>query len=135
MPSISDIRSPPWQRGSWHGRFLSIDGTHATDFSEDEIDELLAYANTGLGWDGDEAGILRLKDGRIVSWESSWGPTGDGFHMGAYGGDADICFAETLEMSLRGLSEGSLDLLASQLPPHVNSVIRLAGGKSYEPLP
>jgi len=101
----------PWHRGQWDGQFLSLDGASAADFTEDDIDEVLGYGDTGEGWDGESAGIVLLKDGRYVAWESNWGPTGSGFSCDAYGGEADIAFAQTAGRALEYLSEKSRELI------------------------
>lgn len=59
----------------------------------------------------ESAGIVELVDGRYVAWESSWGPTGSGFHPDAYGGTADILFAATEEAARGALSEKARELL------------------------
>lgn len=95
----------PFSRGDWHGRLVSLDGTPADDFAEDALDELIAAGESPPGWDGDCAGVARLKDGRVVGWETNWGPTGDGFSEDAYGGDAAIYFGASVEIVMRlGLS-------------------------------
>lgn len=97
----------PFNRCSWHGKLVSLDGTSTEpDFAEEDLDELLAAGSTNpKDWDGDVAGIARLRDGRFVGWETNWGPTGDGFSEDAYGGDADIYFGASFEAVLwRGLS-------------------------------
>lgn len=82
-----------WSSANWHGEFKSINGAPAGAFSESEIAEVLYQADTGDDWDGKCAAVLRLKDGRLVAYETWWGPTGDGFCEDAYGGDADVYFA------------------------------------------
>lgn len=101
----------PWDRYSWHGEFVSLDGAATGDFTRDDIDALLAYGTSGDEWDGETAGIVRLKDGRFVSWESSYGPTGDGFSEDAYGGDTDIWFATTAGTALEKISECGREIL------------------------
>ena len=101
----------PLDRGSWDGRLISLDGASTDDFVDTELDEILAYGETAPGWDGNAAGVLRLKDGRFVAWESDWGPTGSGFSADAYGGTADIAFAHTPGKCLEYLSEKSRELL------------------------
>jgi len=101
----------PWSRGEWHGEFVSLDGAAIDDFGESDVDAVLAYGDTGDGWDGESAGIARLRDGRFISWESNWGPTGSGFSADAYGGDADIWFATTAGAALEKISERGRELL------------------------
>jgi hypothetical protein len=106
------VTAKPWARGEWHGLFVSVDGTATDDFTEADIDHLVVFGTTPSDeWDGDEAGVVLLRDGRYASWESSWGPTGSGFSADAYGGEADIFFAATLPLALSPLSERSLELL------------------------
>jgi len=100
MPGVN-----PFSRTDWHGRFVSLDDTSTQDFKEDDMDELLAAGETPKDWDGQVAGVCRLKDGRYVGWETNWGPTGSGFCQDAYGGDADIYVGATLEVVMwQGLS-------------------------------
>ncbi len=109
----------PFRRSgtSWHGRLRSVDGTAVDDFDWEDVAEMLAHYATsdpdgGKVWDGDALGLIRLKDGRFVTWETTWGPTGDGFHEDAYGGEADVIFASTFEAALRfGLTEDGRRLL------------------------
>lgn len=110
--TLSELYDVPWARGSWCGSFVSLDGTPATDFTEPDIARLVAYGSTDDDWDGESAGIVQLKDGRFVSWESTWGPTGSGFHGDAYGGDADIWFGATDEIVRRQISERGRELFA-----------------------
>lgn len=107
---IDVLYDVPWTRGCWHGNFVSLDGTSTTDFVRADIARLIAYGSTEDDWDGESAGIVQLKDGRFVSWESTWGPTGSGFHRDAYGGDADIWFGATDEVVRRQISERGREL-------------------------
>jgi hypothetical protein len=109
--TIDQLSDVPWDRYQWHGNFVSADGAPTDDFKRDDVDTLLAYGSTPDGWDGSSAGVVRLKDGRIVAWESGWGPTGSGFCEDAYGGDADIIMAHTVEAALPHISEASRELL------------------------
>ena len=85
--------------GYWHGRAISLDGTAATlPVSEADVAEVLFDYDSGGRWDGDCCAVVRLKDGRLVAWESWWGPTGTGFLEDAYGGDTDIYFATDLRL-------------------------------------
>ena len=103
----------PWARGTWHGHWVSIDGCDATGFEPGADNELLvvAYGDSGSGWDGNAAGIVLLKDGRYCAWESKWGPTGSGFYDDAYGGDADVGFATSLRAAERYISERAREYL------------------------
>lgn len=49
-------------------------------------------------YDGTSAAVFQLKDGRFVAFETFHGPTGDGFHEDAYGGDATLFFASDLRV-------------------------------------
>jgi hypothetical protein len=77
-----------------HGGLHSFDGAAATTFTESDVAEVLYHGHSGEDWDGTEAAVIRLNDGRIVAWESVWGPTGSGFCEDAYGGDAEVWFAK-----------------------------------------
>lgn len=108
---IDSISDTPWTRHEWSGGLVSIDGCDAHDFTRDDVDRVIAYGDTGKGWDGRSAGIALLKDGRFIAWESTWDATGSGFCCDAYGGDADIGFARTLESATKYISEQGRELL------------------------
>lgn len=107
----ASIDDSPWHRGEWSGEFVSLDGCDVADFEIDDVAVVLGYGDTGADWDGRSAGIVRLRDGRFVVWESDWGPTGSGFSCDAYGGDADIAFATTAGAALGYLSERSREFI------------------------
>lgn len=90
----------PWGKspgGSWtEGDFVSVDGAETGPVAEEDMDELLYFGTTGADWDGKEAAVMRLKDGRFVAYETWWGPTGDGFSEDAYGGDSNLYFGRDL---------------------------------------
>ena len=93
---------------SWHGRHESLDGAPAGPISEDDVAGGIAlyYGDEGNVWDGQVACIFMLNDGRYVAFETFYGPTGNGFSEDAYGGDANIAFANSLEtVALMGLTE------------------------------
>jgi hypothetical protein len=116
MISLGDIRDAPWSRYQWSGEFISADGAPIDDFVLNDVSELIAYGETDDHWDGESAGVVRLKDGRVVAWESSYGPTGTGFCCDAYGGDADIVVAHTVEAALSRISERCRELLVWSTP-------------------
>ena len=119
--TTAQIRPTPWDRHNWTGEFISVDDTLTSDFTEDDVAAVLEYASTPRrDWDGETAGIVRLKDGRIVGWEANWGPTGNGFSGDAYGGTADIIFGSDVERVRRYLSLNAQALLrdAKQTPEH-----------------
>jgi hypothetical protein len=97
----------PFSRGEWTGEARTV-GDVASDheWTEDDIDEVIGYDEDDDKWDGTCAGVVKLKDGRYVAWESWWGPTGDGFSMDAYGGNSDFTIAATLDEAVRfGLTD------------------------------
>lgn len=108
----------PWDFGvekNWHGRYVSLDGTAAGEFSMDDVAEIVAQGSTEDRWDGTVAAVLRLKDGRFVSWETFYGPTGDGFSEDAYGGDADLSFGASFGVVWRmGLTDDGRRLLDAE---------------------
>jgi hypothetical protein len=111
---LAEAKLVPWRRGEWHGALVSLDGVSSADFGEEDVAEVIAYEETkDSKWDGNAAGVVRLKDGRFVAWEAAWGPTGDGFSKDAYGGNAAILFATTLRCALRGLSSHAHALLVA----------------------
>lgn len=83
---------------SWEGKYISLDDAPAGQIEESDVEKVLYYGNTGDSWDGSSSCIMRLKSGVYVGFESCWGPTGDGFHADAYGGDTDIYFARDLTL-------------------------------------
>lgn len=90
----------PFQRREWRGQIISVDGTLATEFSSDDLEEIIIAKHSGPGWDGKSAGIVRLKDGRFVGWDSWWDCTGSGFGADAYGGTENIFVGATLKAVL-----------------------------------
>jgi hypothetical protein len=90
----------PFNRGEWHGQIRTFDDTSVEDFMDEDLDTIVAYDETDDEWDGDVAGIALLKDGRFVTWETFYGPTGDGFSEDAYGGDADIIVSSDLHTAV-----------------------------------
>lgn len=111
MISIENINDAPWNRDKWTGELISVDGTSVEDFTMEDVEVLLAYGETPDDWNGSSAGVAELKDGRLISWESSYGPTGCGFRKNAYGGTADILFSSTVQTAVRCISEQSRELL------------------------
>lgn len=94
---FQSFRDPPVYGDTFtsdHGGFRSIAGAEAGPFKESEVAEVLFHGNVGADdWDGNEAAVIRLHDGRLVAWETWWGPTGAGFSEDAYGGTAELWFA------------------------------------------
>ena len=113
MATIDDIQPQPWMeaRHGWRGELISADGASTEDFKRYQVADVLQYATTPPGWDGETAGVIRLKDGRFVAWEADWGPTGDGFCCDAYGGTADLIFGHSQAAVLKRLSERARNLL------------------------
>lgn len=99
MPSVSPFGYFNPKSSYWHGSFMS-DEDLLTELEEKEIEEVIWSYDSGQGWDGDCAAIVKMKDGRYVTWESWWGPTGDGFNEDAYGGDSDIHLTKNLKKAL-----------------------------------
>ena len=101
MASTNDLEFMPWgqtpgTRGWSEGDFVSVDGAHVGPVEIENVAEVLYYGTTGRDWDGTEAAVMRLQDGRFVAYETWWGPTGSGFSYDAYGGDSNLCFANDL---------------------------------------
>jgi hypothetical protein len=85
---------------------IGIAGATAEPIEESDVDYVRHYFVTDDRWDGYEAAVFCLKDGRWVSYESTYGPTGSGFSADAYGGDADVYFAPSYEEIVRwGLTD------------------------------
>jgi len=81
---------------NWHGKRISMDGADTSDFTKEDVDYVEFFYGDGDTWDGKEVCLFVLKDGRIIGYENFYGPTGDGFHEDAYGGDTDVIFAKSL---------------------------------------
>lgn len=112
---VDEFGEAPWNRGSWHGRIISVDGTEDSDGIAHWscVRSVIAWGQSREdAWDGECAGVVQLCDGRFISWESSWGPTGSGFSCDAYGGDADVFVASTAIAAIRALSEQSIEIMA-----------------------
>lgn len=112
--NIDDITLAPWHRGEWHGELVSVDECPTDDFTKEDVERVVAWKEDPSkgGWDGSAVGIVQLKDGRFVAWESWWDCTGSGFSRDAYGGDTDIVFARTAEAAHAALTEKARELLA-----------------------
>ena len=96
--TTSELRDPPWSHcaNAWDGGYHSIDGTEVGPFAESDVARVLYLGNEGADdWDGLEACVDELSDGRMVAWETWWGPTGSGFCEDAYGGDAEVWFSRS----------------------------------------
>jgi hypothetical protein len=110
----------PFNRGSWSGRLVSVDGALTADFTAEDVAEVVASGESGDQWDGTVAAVLRLNDGRFVAYETFYGPTGSGFSEDAYGGDADLHFARSLEEVVRmGLTDDGRELCGLVSPPPI----------------
>jgi hypothetical protein len=115
MKSIEDLQLVPWSRYSWHGEWQSVDGTIADEFDQDDVALVLAHGSSNRSdWDGKEAAVIQLCDGRIVAWETWWGPTGNGFCDDAYGGDTNVLFAESVDAVWNYLTESARELLGGK---------------------
>lgn len=92
-----------WTRGE----FVSVDGAPTGPVREEDVEEILFHGDTGArDWDGKEAAVLKLRSGTYVAYETWWGPTGDGFHEDAYGGDEKLYFGRDLNnLILTALSD------------------------------
>jgi hypothetical protein len=110
---INLINPAPWERHDWVGELVSVGGCSTTDFTRDDVEEVVQYGSTDqTDWDGESAGIVKLRDGRFAAWETDWGPTGDGFCQDAYGGTTDIVFARSEADAFRALTDRGRALLA-----------------------
>lgn len=115
VTTIDKISPAPWRRGQWHGSLVSVDGTRTEDFVRDDVARVVAWGTTDASdWDGETAGVALLKDGRYISWEASWGPTGNGSSEDAYGGESDIFFADEPRVAASALSEKARELLGEE---------------------
>lgn len=106
----------PFCRIGWHGRVVAARGVDDTLPAEDDDATIWAYVKDGDRWDGYVVGVAQLSDGRWMAWETFYGPTGSGFIEDAYGGDADIYLAASLDDVLAfGLTESGRRLLLKGL--------------------
>lgn len=113
---------------SWHGHVISDDGTSTHPFTEADLDKVVfAGATDESDWEGNCAAVILLKDGRYVTWETTWGPTGNGFSEDAYGGDADVHFSSTLDTAVNmGLTQEGRALAKVKLKPVSKKEMRSA---------
>jgi hypothetical protein len=103
-PTLTD---PPW--GAHDAEAISVLGTLTGTIEESDVAEWLAYGSPST-WQ-QEACVVRLKDGRIVAWVTSWDVTGSGFHADAYGGDAVLVFGPSVEAVMPYVPEQDRELL------------------------
>lgn len=97
--NVENIQPDPFGKlDNWEGKYISLDDAPAGQIEVSDVEKVLYYGDTGEGWEGSSSCIMVLKSGIYVGFESSWGPTGDGFCADAYGGDTDIYFARDLAL-------------------------------------
>lgn len=101
----------PWGDFATIGTVHSLDGSRVRNFSALDVERVLAYGDSGAGWDGSVAGLALLRWGQYLAWESWWGPTGSGFHSDAYGGDQEVMVALDPVVALRAIPENKRELL------------------------
>lgn len=89
----------PWSAGQWDGTVHSIEGATTDLPAKADVAEVLYHGEDPDDFDGVCAAVVLLHDGRVVGWESAFGPTGSGFHEDAYGGDAEVWFAPRSELA------------------------------------
>lgn len=123
-PLMEQMRESPWNRFAWSGDLESVDGCDASDFVERDVAVVVA-------WDDDCAGIVLLKDGRFVGWESWTDVTGSGFCADAYGGNIPIWFAKTLRPLVLRIAENVRECLRWMKPVDVDGT-RLNVHEAYE---
>lgn len=102
----------PWNTHATHGGIRSLDGAPTSPFTRADVDRIVAYGSTAEhDWDGHTACVALLTDGRYLSWDSWWGPTGSGFHEDAYGGDQEVMVALDPCIAIAGIPEQRRELL------------------------
>lgn len=123
----SEIHLGPWMRGQWDGQFVSVDGASTADFTYDDVSDVIICCEgphhrffTAL--EGTSFGIVKLTDGRYIGWETTWGPTGNGFSAATaatsrctYGGHADIYCSMSMKAMFFSLSESARAEIAEEL--------------------
>jgi len=93
---------------TWRGTIEALDGCDTTAPSVLDVTDALIAEDDAAEWDGNSCALLTLADGRFMAWETTWGPTGDGFSEDAYGGDATIYVARDRALIARmGLSDAA----------------------------
>lgn len=119
MVDLKGMRFSPFNGlRNWSGD-VSVHGdvSDSVEWAENDIEQVIAYDETGDEWDGQVAGLVKLKDGRYVAWETFYGPTGHGFSEDAYGGDATIVIAATQDDANRyALTDAGRKLLGLAVP-------------------
>ena len=115
MIDIDEIPDPPWVRFQWGGSLIGVGGCDASDFGRDDVDHVVAFISGAWADVGDIAAIVRLKDGRFAAWTTWEDVTGTGFCNDAYGGDADIYFASTVEAALSTFGEVARESLRGEM--------------------
>lgn len=112
----SEIHLGPWMRGQWDGQFVSVDGASTADFMYDDVSDVIICCEEEYdGYEGTSFGIVKLTDGRYIGWETTWGPTGNGFSADAYGGHADIYCSMSMKAMFFYLSESARAKIAEEL--------------------
>lgn len=73
MDTHIDWRFTPFDyQGKLMGKIVSADGTSDAIFSEGDVAEIVKIATTGNQFDGTVAVIMRLSDGRLVAFDTSY---------------------------------------------------------------
>lgn len=103
-PNLVDL---PW--GDIDGERVSVDGTPVSVIEEHDVAHWLAYGDGASG--SNEVCIAELHDGRIVAWSTWSDVTGSGFHADAYGGNAELLFAASVEAVLPFIPEQDRETL------------------------
>lgn len=116
---IESMSDSPFHRRNWTGKIVSADGASTQDFAIDDVARIAHLGETD-GWNGTSAGVVELADGRFVSWESLFEPSGAGFYCDFYGGDADVFVARTEAAALSMISEQARELFDVRAVSDVN---------------
>ena len=103
MDTHIDWRFTPFNyQGKLMGEIVSADGTSEAIFSEGDVAEIVRFATTGNQFDGAVAVILRLSDGRLVAYDTSYASySGNDFTDG----NGVVFVAQSIAPLIRRLSD------------------------------
>lgn len=103
MDTHIDWRFTPFNyQGKLMGTIVSADGASDAMFCEGDVAEIVRFATTGNQFDGAVAVILRLSDGRLVAYDTSYASySGNDFTDG----NGVVFVAQSIAPLIRRLSD------------------------------
>lgn len=111
----------PYAQPGDYGRVVGIHGasTHPSRL-HDVVEIVHDWSEGGTFTEGSVFGVVRLSDGRYLSWTSWTDVTGTGFYPDAYGGNTDIFYSNSLEDAINfGLEDWCRDIIEGKDPGDV----------------